>query len=151
MKQLFRFFALLLVAVVTSASAWAIDVPKPKAKPLTVGAEVYIMHVGTGMYVGQGESWSTQSIVKEIGLKYIVKNKKDDGSVIRTEEDGTEITQLPDGQYWLYSPDITGAAGHSIDRWNDGQTGEGVKCCFPDQVDWDDRGICQTTEVATNT
>lgn len=151
MKQLFRFFALLLVAVVTSASAWAIDVPKPKAKPLTVGAEVYIMHVGTGMYVGQGESWSTQSIVKEIGLKYIVKNKKDDGSVIRTEEDGTKITQLPDGQYWLYSPDITGAAGHSIDRWNDGKTGEGVKCCFSDQVDWDERGIWQITEVATNT
>ena len=151
MKQLFRFFTMLLLAAVTSSSAWAIDVPKPKAQPLTVGAEIYIYHVGTGKYVGQGESWSTQSCVSDRALRYIVKNQRDDGSAIGTDADGNEFFTLPDGQYWLYSPDITGAAGHCIDRWNDGTTGDGIKCCFSDQVDWDERGIWLITEVATNT
>ena len=93
MKQLFRFFTLLALAVVTSTSAWAIDVPKPKAKPLTVGAEVYILNVGTGKYAGQGEGWSTQSVVNDMGLKYILKNKRDDGAAIAFL--GDEVTELP--------------------------------------------------------
>lgn len=150
MKQLFRFFTLLALAVVTSTSAWAIDVPKPKAKPLTVGAEVYILNVGTGKYAGQGEGWSTQSVVNDMGLKYILKNKRDDGAAIAFL--GDEVTELPEGQYWLYSPDINIANRHSTDRWNDGgRVGDGIKCCFTDQSDWDSRGVWQVTLVGENT
>lgn len=152
MKQLFRFFTLLLVAVVTSSSAWAIDVPKPKATALTPDVEVYILNVGTQKYVGQGEGWGTQSCVSDKALKYILKTKRDDGNAIGQDENYEDFYELPAGQYFLYSPDISGAAGHSIDRWDDAdRVGAGIKCCFSDQTDFDSRGRWQIASVGNNT
>ena len=157
MKQLFRFFTLLAVAVVSSTAAWAVEVPAPKFVPLEVGAEVYIYHVGTKKFLGWGESWGTQSCVTDAGLKYILKNKRDDGGLITClgnagfTEDGNEITELPAGHYWLYSPDVVGKTGHSVDRWKDGKTGEEYRCAFADQTDWISKGIWHIESVGNNT
>ena len=157
MKQLFRFFTLLAVAVVSSTAAWAVEVPAPKFSALEVGAEVYIYNVGTKKFLGWGEAWGTQSCVTDAGLKYILKNKRDDGATITClgnggfTEDGTEITELPAGHYWLYSPDVVGKAGHSVDRWQDGTCGSEYRCSFADQTDWDSRGIWHIESVGNNT
>ncbi|MCR5130118.1 MAG: hypothetical protein K6C10_01485 [Prevotella sp.] len=157
MKQFFRFFTLLAIAVVSSTSAWAVEVPTPKFAALEVNAEVYIYHVGTKKFLGWGEAWGTQSCVTDAGLKYILKNKRDDGAKITClgnggfTEDGSEITELPQGHYWLYSPDVVGKAGHSVDRWQDGRCGETFRCSFADQSDWDSRGIWSIASVGNNT
>ena len=158
MKQLFRFFTVLLLAAVTS-EAWAIDVPKPKTTALQPDVELYILNVGTQLYLGQGEAWGTQAAGAKKGLKYILKNKRDDGEMISfagpnhdgLDDAGNEITQLPSGQYWLYAPTITGAAGHSTCRWQDGTCGSEYRCSFTDQTDWDERGVWQIASVGNNT
>lgn len=158
MKQLFRFFTVLLLAAVTS-EAWAIDVPKPKTTALQPDVELYILNVGTQLYLGQGEAWGTQAAGAKKGLKYILKNKRDDGAMISfagpnhdgLDDAGNEITELPNGQYWLYAPTITGAAGHSTCRWQDGTCGSEYRCSFTDQTDWDERGVWQIASVGNNT
>ncbi len=156
MKQLFRFFTVLLLAAVTS-EAWAIDVPKPKTTALQPDVELYILNVGTQLYLGQGEAWGTQATAAKKGLKYILKNKRDDGGVITClgesgiDDAGNEITELPSGQYWLYSPDINKNGAHSTCRWQDGTCGEEYRCSFTDQTDWDSRGIWQIASVGNNT
>ena len=111
MKQLFRFFSLLAMAVVTSTAALAYDVPAPKAQALQADVEVYVYNVATKRFLGWGEAWGTQSCATASGLKYILKNKRDDGAKIAFlgndgwDEAGNEITQLPEGQYWLCRPD----------------------------------------------
>ena len=157
MKQLFRFFSLLAMAVVTSTAAWAYDVPAPKAQALQADVEVYVYNVATKRFLGWGEAWGTQSCATTSGLKYILKNKRDDGARIEflgnggfDEVTGEELTQLPEGQYWLYSPEISGKAGHSIDRWQDGKCGTEYRCSFADQSDWIERGVWQIASVGNN-
>lgn len=159
MKQLFRFFTVLLLAAVTS-EAWAIDVPKPKTTALQPDVELYILNVGTQLYLGQGEAWGTQSVGAKKGLKYILKNKRDDGAMIPflgpnhdgLDDAGNEITELPNGQYWLYAPDMNGGGGgHSVDRWQDGTCGSEYRCSFADQADFDERGVWQIASVGNNT
>jgi len=150
MKQCFRMFAMLLFATLAGTSAWAeIEVPLPTFQPLQAGDTVYIYNVGTQKLVGWGEGWGTQAIVNDTGLRYVLKNKRDDGAMITINDE--EFESLPEGQYWLYSPDVLDKAGHSIDRWDDGgQVGSGIKCCFADQSDWDTRGIWVITSVGNN-
>lgn len=150
MKQLSRFFTLLALAVVASIQAWAYDVPLPKAQPVVVGQETYIMNVATKLFLGQGEAWGTQAVANKTGLKYVIKNQRDDGAVIGTDAEGNEYSTLPNGQYWLYAPSITGAAGHCTDRWQDGTCGTENRCSFTDQTDWDSRGIWQFAFVGEN-
>ncbi len=150
MKQLSRFFTLLALAVVASIQAWAYDVPLPKAQPVVVGQETYIMNVATKLFLGQGEAWGTQAVANSSGLKYVIKNQRDDGAAIGTDDEGNEYFTLPNGQYWLYAPSITGAAGHCTDRWQDGTCGNEYRCSFTDQTDWDSRGIWQFAFVGEN-
>ena len=151
MKQCFRMFAMLLLATLAGTSAWAqgIEVPLPSFQPLQAGDTVYIYNIGTQKLVGWGEGWGTQAIVNDTGLRYVLKNKRDDGAMITINDE--EFESLPEGQYWLYSPDVLDKAGHSIDRWDDGgKVGSGIKCCFADQSDWDTRGIWVITSVGNN-
>ena len=135
-----------------------IEIPLPEAQPVTVGTECYIMNVGTKLFLGKGEAWGTQSIANRTGLKYILKNQRDDNGKIGflgpnndgLDADGNEITQLPEGQYWLYSPDISLSDRHSTDRWRDGTCGEGYRCSFTDQTDWDERGVWQLAFLGGN-
>ena len=99
MKQLFRFFSLLAMAVVTSTAAWAYDVPAPKAQALQANVEVYVFNVATKKFLGWGEAWGTQSCATASGLKYMLKNQRDDGARIEFLGNGSgneAYTRLPE-------------------------------------------------------
>ena len=136
-----------------------IKAPKLKTVALQPNVEVYIFNVGTKKFLGQGEAWGTQAVVANKGLKYILKNKRDDGGMIPfagqhhdgRDDNGNLVTKLPEGQYWLYSPDVTVTNRHCLDRWRDDTCGQEYRCSFTDQADWDERGVWQIASVSYNT
>lgn len=78
----------------------------------------YIYNVAAGMYLSKGEAWGTQAIVEETDqpMRFEFRN----------------TTSMPDGVYYLYSPD-TGKDGHIMFRTSgDNTIGKGVKACFVD-------------------
>ena len=154
MKQIFRFFTLLLTAVVTSSPAWsAIDVPKPKPVALELGKEYYILNVGSGKYAGNAEAWGSQTCVVNSthpdGLAYTLLNATLDGSATGLkDEDGNDIYELPEGQFYLYAK----VNSKPLTRYeSDNIAGQDVHCCFSDQGGFNNlRSVWQIKEVGTN-
>lgn len=153
MKHFFRFFTLLVVAVMTSTVAIAGDwvIPQPKAVTPTLGGVwgnteyYYVRNVFTGKFIAGGEAWGSQGVVADKGFRYAVVN------VNPNLLDGT----LPEGQYWLMSPDSKEAQNNRrwfLERWNDAQkVGDGIKCCYTDQGAYDDNGTWVITQVGDKT
>ena len=84
---------------------------------LEAGNTYYIYHVGTGRYLTKGEAWGTQAIVS-------------DDNPMRFKVNRTAT--MPDGVYYLTSPD-TGKNGTYLFRtWTDTNVGSGVQAAFVD-------------------
>ncbi len=128
-------------------SVWAVEVPMPKGQELQTGVEYYVLNVGTGLFLNAGEAWGDQAVVAESGLRYMLKNRRDDGSAIDFLDDGE--TSLPDGQYWLYCMQGSGR-NHTINRWVDKAIGEDVRGAFNFMTDWDCRGVWQVSALEGN-
>lgn len=136
MKQFFRFAAVALLAAMTGTIAKAGEwtVPAPAFSPLAVGDTIYIYNVGQKQFINKGESWGTQAVVADAGMKYIVMNTNLSGAA------------LAEGVYKLYSPE-TGKNDKMMGRIpGDGKTclteGEGEEkvtipnpTCFVDVSD----------------
>lgn len=74
MKRFIRFAAVMLLTVLSSATAFAQWVqPTPSSyKPLAVGDSAYLYNVGTGKLLGPGEAWGTQAVVTSTGAVKVV-------------------------------------------------------------------------------
>ena len=85
MKQLFRFFTMLLLAAVTSTQAWAGDwvIPAPAGQAIEPEVEYYIFNVGTNQFLDKGNAWGTQATMTTKGMKFILK--KDVGAGIEDQ------------------------------------------------------------------
>lgn len=129
MKQFFRFFSLLLLAVMTTASAYA-ERQKPVITdyPATFAADhgFYIYNVATDKYLSKGEAWGTQSCVVDF---------ENDASgnkpfVYQFKNDVQESTTLPEGTYYLWSKDAGGKGWMS--RINTDSKAGSTSTCFSD-------------------
>jgi|GEM_PF-449233 len=118
MKQFFRFAAVMLLAVLTSA-----QVSAQRQKPtltftdFAVDTDLYIYNVGADGFIYWGEAWTTQACIAETGFKYQVKN------------DG-----LDEGIYQLVNTDdnMTKSNKYLFRTNTDSKIGSGVKGCFVD-------------------
>ncbi|MBQ7470843.1 MAG: hypothetical protein IJS97_00230 [Prevotella sp.] len=130
MKQFFRFFSLLLLAVMTTASAYA-DRQKPEianypAAEFVTDHGYFIYNVAADKFLSKGEAWGTQSCVVDFendasGNKpftYQIKNDKQ------------ENTDLPAGTYYLWSADAAGKGW--IARINTDSKAGSTNTCFSD-------------------
>lgn len=129
MKQFFRFFSLLLLAVMTTASAYA-ERQKPVITdfPATFAADhgFYIYNVATDKFLSKGEAWGTQSCVVDF---------ENDASgnkpfVYQFKNDVQESTTLPEGTYYLWSKDAGGKGWMS--RINTDSKAGSTSTCFSD-------------------
>lgn len=89
---------------------------QPHQTSFEVNKNGYIYNIGTRKFLAMGEAYGTQSVVALKGMKYQLKR----------------TNSMPDGQYYLYSPE-TNQDGHILFRTNtDTKVGDGVKACFGD-------------------
>ena len=78
----------------------------------------YVYNVGTGRYLTRGEAWGTQAMVADTDEPMRFELRRS--------------AAMPEGVYYLYSPD-TGNNNHILFRTSsDNNVGSGVKACFVD-------------------
>ena len=83
----------------------------------------YLYHVGTGQYLTKGEAWGTQAVVGDSPMRFKINH----------------ASNMPEGVYYLTSPD-TGRDGTLLFRTqNDNNVGKGVKAAFVDGTLADNR------------
>lgn len=131
MKQFFRFFSLLLLAAMTTASAYA-ERQKPVITNYPVTSWVtdhgyYIYNVGTDKWLSNGEAWGTQSCV--VDFENDASGKKP--FTYQIKNDVQESTTLPEGTYYFWSADVGKNRGWMARINTDGTSGS-TSTCFSD-------------------
>lgn len=126
MKQFFRFFSLLLLAAMTTASAYA-ERQKPVITNYPVTSWVtdhgyYIYNVGTDKFLSMGEAWGTQSCV--VDFENDASGNKPFTYQIKSD------TNLPEGTYAFKSADAKNAGW--LFRTNSDGTSGNTSTCFSD-------------------
>ena len=85
---------------------------------IDVNTNYYVYNVGTGRYLTKGEAWGTQAIVEDTDEPMRFQLRR--------------TSSMPEGVYYLYSPD-TDNSNHILFRTSsDNKIGNGIKACFVD-------------------
>ena len=115
MKQLFRFFTLLAVAVVSSTAAWALDWGDLTLnfKSFQAGDTVFMYNVGTGKFYNRGADWGTRALVAKSGRSVVIQTMHD-ALAYDIEHKGSNVLEedLPEGTYAIFMVDNHNTAGN---------------------------------------